>query len=65
MFRLLFRQLHTLKIPESQLLFPVSKVTLETKDELWDDEILKKKHKYQITDLDHSKALVPEINQIR
>lgn len=64
MFRLLFRQLHTLKIHESQLLFPVSKVTLETKDDLWHDEILKK-HKYQMLDFDHSKALAPEINQIR
>ena len=45
MFRLLFKHLHTIKIPESQLLFPMSKVTLETKEDLWDDEILGKKKK--------------------
>lgn len=63
MFRLLFRQIYTIRIPESQLLFPMSKVTLETKEDLWDDEILGKKEKYQMTDLAHSKALVPETNQ--
>lgn len=62
MFRLLFRQLHTIKMPESNLLFPVSKISLETKEDFWDDDVLKK---HQMTVLAHSNALTPEISQIK
>lgn len=61
MFRILIRQLH-IKIPDNQLFFPVSRVSME-KEELWDHEVLKKKEKYQIIDLAHSKASTPELNQ--
>lgn len=65
MFRILFRQLHTIKIAESNLFFPVSRISLETKDDqLWDHEIFGKKEKYYIADLAHSKASCAEHNQI-
>ena len=66
MFRLLFRQFHTIQIKGSNLFFPVSRVTLEPKDEvLWDHEVLKKKEKYQIVDLAHSNAFIEARNQVR
>ena len=50
MFRLLFRQLHVIKT-ESNLFFPVSRITLETKED-------------QTKSNDHSKARIPDTNQM-
>ncbi len=55
MFRLLFKQFHTIKIKESNLFFPVSRITLEAKEERNHDEATQT--------LAHSKALIPDLNQ--
>lgn len=33
MFSIFIRKIHTIKIPDTQFLFPVSKITFETKEE--------------------------------